>query len=307
MKEGENGEVERVSPDAGLKSHTKEIGEEADLEMEGEVGEGGRPRFKEEEKLPPNYAEIVLDDPNQEILFEAELVKYKPGYSGTFVSRYIQVTETALRVYKHRAFALSVNHKPLLAIPVEAFQKVEKVNFDLSLSKKDKTRFADFCDNQFEIFLKNDFIDYYVNLEIDRQNNSPQRVPKMSRDSVPQTQNFNSISQGASTLGVPQQRPSAVAASPFKVRDLDGKTHKMNQEEMHERFVNEEDGEQVMSKKNIYTKALMQKDAWTNREEVWYFSNKRLLFSAKYPEVVDKWVESLGALVTEEIIAKEEE
>jgi hypothetical protein len=131
--------------------------------MEGEQGEGGRPRFKEEEKLPPNYAEFDLYNENEAILFEAELMKFKPGYSGTFVSRYIQVTETAFRIYRNRAFALSGSHRPLLAVPVEAFLKVERVDFDLKIGEKNQKRFGDLIENQFEIFLKDDFIDYYVN------------------------------------------------------------------------------------------------------------------------------------------------
>lgn len=75
---------------------------------------------------------------------------------------------------------------------------------------------------------------------------------------------------------------------------------------MHSRFVKAEDGEEVYTQKNAFTKALMNKDTWTSREEIWYFNNKRLLFSAKYPEIVDKWVESLGAMVTEVIPAPEE-
>lgn len=90
-------------------------------------------------------------------------MKFKPGYTGTFVSRYIQVTETAIRIYRNRAFALSASHKPLLAIPVEAFLKVERVSFDLKIVEKNKARFQDYTENQFEIFLKDDFIDYYVN------------------------------------------------------------------------------------------------------------------------------------------------
>jgi len=50
----------------------------------------------------------------------------------------------------------------------------------------------------------------------------------------------------------------------------------------------------------------MIKDTWTSREEIWYFSNKRLLFSAKYPEIVAKWTTSLSALVTPVIPPPEE-
>jgi len=143
----EDGTVERVVPDSALKGALKEVSENKEILLEGENGEGGRPRFKEEEKLPPNYAEFDLYNENEPILFEAELMKYKPGYTGTFVSRYIQVTETSLRIYKNRAYALSAGHKPLLAIPVEAFLKVERVNFDLKINGRNEARFAELKQN----------------------------------------------------------------------------------------------------------------------------------------------------------------
>lgn len=45
----------------------KNVVEDIAIEMEGEVGTGGRPRVKEEIKLPPNYEEIDLNDPNDPI------------------------------------------------------------------------------------------------------------------------------------------------------------------------------------------------------------------------------------------------
>jgi hypothetical protein len=47
------------------------------------------------------------------------------------------------------------------------------------------------------------------------------------------------------------------------------------------------------------TQTVNTQGAWSNREEEWYFMNKRLLFSTKTPEVADQWVEKLNALVTE--------
>lgn len=141
---------------------------------------------------------------------------------------------------------------------------------------------------------------------MDRINSSPQRVPKAKRETVPQPAEFTSILGNTSTLAVPKPRVSAAGASPFKVRELDGKTHVMDQAEMHDRFVKAEEGEEMITQKNMFSKGLMIKDTWTSREEIWYFSNKRLLFSAKYPEIVDRWVESLAQLVTPVIPPPEE-
>jgi hypothetical protein len=39
--------------------------------------------------------------------------------------------------------------------------------------------------------------------------------------------------------------------------------------------------------------------AWSNREEEWYFTNKRLLFTTKSSEITDQWIEKLNAMVTD--------
>jgi len=45
---------------------------------------------------------------------------------------------------------------------VLAIKKVEKVHFDLFFIKKDKEKNQAFNENQFEIFFKDDFVDYYL-------------------------------------------------------------------------------------------------------------------------------------------------
>lgn len=39
--------------------------------------------------------------------------------------------------------------------------------------------------------------------------------------------------------------------------------------------------------------------AWSNREEEWFFNNKRFLFSTKTEEIRDMWIDKLNALVTD--------
>lgn len=48
---------------------TKNIVEEYDIQLDNDLGTNGRPRFKEEIKLPPQYEAIDLNDPNDEVLF----------------------------------------------------------------------------------------------------------------------------------------------------------------------------------------------------------------------------------------------
>jgi hypothetical protein len=52
-----------------FKSNIKEVSEEVDLDFEGEAGSGGRPRVREEVKIPPKYDQIDLNDPDDEVLF----------------------------------------------------------------------------------------------------------------------------------------------------------------------------------------------------------------------------------------------
>jgi hypothetical protein len=65
-----NGTIIRTTGGALQSDMTiKPVVEDIDVCLEGEVGTGGRPRVKEEIKLPPNYAEIDLNDPNDPVLF----------------------------------------------------------------------------------------------------------------------------------------------------------------------------------------------------------------------------------------------
>jgi hypothetical protein len=101
------------------------------------AGNDGRPRWREEVKLPPQYEAIDLMDPNEEVLFQGELLKYKASYNPTCINRWVQVTETAFRYFKGRTNAISGAHKPLSAIPVKAIKKVERVNFDLPMNARE--------------------------------------------------------------------------------------------------------------------------------------------------------------------------
>ena len=51
--------------------------------------------------------------------------------------------------------------KPLLAIPIVAIQSISRVSYDLPIKKSDK-RGKELSKHQFEFFLKEDFIDYFL-------------------------------------------------------------------------------------------------------------------------------------------------
>jgi hypothetical protein len=69
-------------------------------------------------------------------------MKYKAGYNPTFISRWVQVTEKALKYYKTRCTAITCQHKPLMAIPITAIKSVERVTFELPFKKNEKEKYA---------------------------------------------------------------------------------------------------------------------------------------------------------------------
>ena len=64
--------------------------------LEGEYGEGGRPYVK---VVPNPYLEVDMVDPDDPILFQGELQKFKPGFNGVFIDRWVQVTTKAIRYF----------------------------------------------------------------------------------------------------------------------------------------------------------------------------------------------------------------
>lgn len=87
----------------------------------------------------------------------------------SFVDRWVQVTEKALKYHKSRCNAITCCNKPLIAIPLAAIKMVQRVDFDLGLSKKERAKHADILEQQFEIFLKEGFLDLYLRPDYDRK------------------------------------------------------------------------------------------------------------------------------------------
>lgn len=55
-----------------------------------------------------------------------------------------------------------------MAIPVAAIKKVERVNFELHFKKGDHEKNARLIENQFEIYLKEGFLDLYLRPEYEQ-------------------------------------------------------------------------------------------------------------------------------------------
>ena len=96
--------------------------------MLGEVGVGGRPRPSDHP-----YEDIDLIDPNDPILYEGELWKYKSGFKGQFISRWVQVTVNSFRYFASKPQRDPGTIKPLMAIPILAIKEVQRVKFELPI------------------------------------------------------------------------------------------------------------------------------------------------------------------------------
>jgi hypothetical protein len=68
-------------------------------------------------------------------------MKYKAGYNPTFINRWVQVTEIALKYFKTRCTAITCQAKPLMAIPITAIKSVERVVFELPFKSADKDKY----------------------------------------------------------------------------------------------------------------------------------------------------------------------
>lgn len=88
-KEGGFAGVRKPAGRAHLNSGTKAITEEIDIELDGDFGTGGRPRIHDIVKLPPQYDAVDLNDPEEEVLFQGELGKYKTGLNPAFFNRWV--------------------------------------------------------------------------------------------------------------------------------------------------------------------------------------------------------------------------
>ena len=102
---------------------------------------------------------------SEEILFQGKLHKYHAGFKNDFQPKWIVVTKSALRYYKNQESAVGNPIKPLISIPICAIESIAKVSFDLKLTDKQKIKFKDCLQNQLQIVLKEDFLDYYLRLD----------------------------------------------------------------------------------------------------------------------------------------------
>ena len=134
------------------------------------MGEGGKPRTKKQEPPRVDYSKIDLFSEEvlqEEILFQGRLNKFQAGFKSSFNPKWVVVTRSAFRYYKNMEASVQNPNKPLLAVPMRALEQCSKVNFDLGLSKTQAQQQSDFLINQFELFLKDDFLALYLKQNYD--------------------------------------------------------------------------------------------------------------------------------------------
>jgi hypothetical protein len=69
-----------------------------------------------------------LVDPEDPILFQGELQKFKPGFTGIFVDKWVQVTSKAIRYFGSKPGSHIAAGKPLMAIPLIAVKNIERIS-----------------------------------------------------------------------------------------------------------------------------------------------------------------------------------
>ena len=68
--------------------------------------------------------EIVID-PEEEVLWEGQLVKFKPGIEKNFIDRWLQISSRSFRYYKNQYHSVCYLTRPIAAIPLNAIDEVK--------------------------------------------------------------------------------------------------------------------------------------------------------------------------------------
>jgi hypothetical protein len=70
------------------------------------------------------YLEIDLIDPEDPIVFQGMLQKFKPGFTQNFIDKWVIVTEKSIRYYTTKPATYNAFVKPLMAIPISGISKI---------------------------------------------------------------------------------------------------------------------------------------------------------------------------------------
>jgi hypothetical protein len=99
-----------------------------------------------------------LLDANDPIIIDKGIMKFHPGFSCNYVSRWVHVTSSVIRFYKNYYHSVCNSRRPLTVIPLSAVGEVKKFRLVSKISNALKHLGKNHYDyNQFEIVLKEDY------------------------------------------------------------------------------------------------------------------------------------------------------
>jgi len=105
--------------------------------------------------------EYSLLDPQEPLIIDHGIMKFHPGFSVNYVSRWVQVTKSVIRFYNNYYHSVCSFRRPLVVIPMNAVSKIRllKVHPKTSNSSRVTNRGNKnpYDENQFEIVLKEDY------------------------------------------------------------------------------------------------------------------------------------------------------
>ena len=118
--------------------------------------------------------EIVID-PEEEILVEGDLVKFKPGIESNFIHRWLQLSTRSFRYYKNHYHSICYLTRPISALPLVAVEKVRVFKIQAEQSNYIRKKEQHLYEYMFEVVLKQDYEDIYFfrELEVNGVTNNP--------------------------------------------------------------------------------------------------------------------------------------
>jgi hypothetical protein len=137
------------------------------------------------------------------IIYQGELMKYRPCISSQFLPRWCQLTSTEFKFFKSSWCANFSNDKPLVSFQLQQIEYVKRVRFHIS--EKHSKHIKENNHYQFEIFLYDEY-----------------EIPNMSRHTDTLHITKNSM-QMDSLLKRPvrSESPEKLGRSPWTIREVE--------------------------------------------------------------------------------------
>ena len=115
-----------------------------------------------------NLFQKGIDD----IIFEGELMKFKPGISANFMPRYVQISRRAFRYFKN--LQMVIEEKPIVSFRKTIIESAEPYHINKGSYLKKGSRITEagtedkLFDSCFEIKLNENYEDNYIYRDVER-------------------------------------------------------------------------------------------------------------------------------------------